>query len=47
MLEISELIKDIEDKFNVSAAAPVLSWRGNSGAPAEGALKKNLNLRLN
>ena len=23
MLEISELIKDIEDKFNVSAAAPV------------------------
>ena len=23
MLEVSELIKDIEDKFNVSAAAPV------------------------
>ena len=23
MLEISELIKDIEEKFNVSAAAPV------------------------
>ena len=29
MLEISELIKDIEDKFNVSAAAPV-GLRGSS-----------------
>ena len=36
MLEISELIKDIEDKFNVSAAAPVAVAGGAaSGAPAE------------
>ena len=32
MLEISELIKDIEDKFNVSAAAPVAVAGG--AAPA-------------
>ena len=37
MLEISELIKDIEDKFNVSAAAPVAVAGGAApGAPAEG-----------
>ena len=35
MLEISELIKDIEDKFNVSAAAPVAVAGG--AAPAAGA----------
>ena len=39
MLEISELIKDIEDKFNVSAAAPVAvaaaPAAGDSGAAAE------------
>ena len=35
MLEISELIKDIEDKFNVSAAAPVAVAGG--AAPATGA----------
>ena len=34
MLEISELIKDIEDKFNVSAAAPVAVAGG--AAPAAG-----------
>ena len=34
MLEISELIKDIEDKFNVSAAAPVAVAGG--AAPAVG-----------
>jgi len=33
MLEISELIKDIEDKFGVSAAAPVAVAGG--AAPAE------------
>ena len=33
MLEISELIKDIEDKFGVSAAAPVAVAGG--GAPVE------------
>ena len=32
MLEISELIKDIEDKFGVSAAAPVAVAGG--AAPA-------------
>ena len=34
MLEISELIKDIEDKFGVTAAAPVAIAGG--AAPAEG-----------
>ena len=34
MLEISELIKDIEDKFNVSAAAPVAV--AGATAPAAG-----------
>ena len=33
MLEISELIKDIEDKFNVSAAAPVAV--AGAAAPAD------------
>jgi|TARA_B110000263_G_scaffold241799_1_gene246446 large subunit ribosomal protein L7/L12 len=36
MLEISELIKDIEDKFNVSAAVPVAVAGGAAqGASAE------------
>ena len=41
MLEISDLIKDIEDKFNVSAAAPVAvagvaaSGAGDAGAAEE------------
>ncbi len=40
MLEISDLIKDIEDKFNVSAAAPVAvagvaAPAGGDGAAAE------------
>ena len=35
MLEISELIKDIEDKFNVSAAAPV-AVAGAAAPAAEG-----------
>jgi large subunit ribosomal protein L7/L12 len=34
MLEISELIKDIEDKFNVSAAAPVAVAGGAAPAAA-------------
>ena len=34
MLEISELIKDIEEKFNVSAAAPVAV--AGAAAPAAG-----------
>jgi len=32
MLEISELISDIEDKFGVSAAAPVAVAAGDAGA---------------
>ena len=36
MLEISELIKDIEDKFDVSAAAPVAALYGD--LPKEPAL---------
>jgi len=35
MLEISELIKDIEDKFNVSAAAPV-AVAGGAAPAADG-----------
>jgi len=34
MLEISELIKDIEDKFNVSAAAPVAVAAAATGGDA-------------
>ena len=37
MLEISELIKDIEDKFGVSAAAPVAVAGGAAPASAESA----------
>ncbi len=33
MLEISELISDIEDKFGVSAAAPVAVAAAGFGAP--------------
>ncbi len=35
MLEISELIKDIEDKFDVSAAAPVAVAGGAAPAAAD------------
>ena len=37
MLEVSELIKDIEDKFGVSAAAPVAMAAPAAGGAAEGA----------
>jgi large subunit ribosomal protein L7/L12 len=42
MLEISELIKEIEDKFGVTAAAPVAVAAGPAaaGAPAEAAEEK-------
>ncbi len=36
MLEISDLISDIEEKFGVSAAAPV-AVAGGAAAPADGA----------
>ncbi len=43
MLEISELIKDIEDKFGVTAAAPVAVAAGTAAgaAPAEAAEEKS------
>ncbi len=43
MLEISELIKDIEDKFDVTAAAPVAVAAGPAAgaAPAEAAEEKS------
>ena len=42
MLEISELIKEIEDKFGVTAAAPaaVVAGPAATGAPAEAAEEK-------
>jgi len=36
MLEVSELIKDIEEKFGVSSAAPVAMAAPAAGAGAEG-----------
>ena len=49
MLEISELIKNIEEKFDVSAAAPVavagaLAPAGGSDAPAEEKSEFNIEL---
>ena len=44
MLEISDLIKDIEEKFGVTAAAPVAVAAGPAGgaaAPAEAAEEKS------
>ena len=42
MLEISELIKDIENKFNVSAAAPVaVAGGGAPVVPGEAAEEKS------
>lgn len=47
MLEISELIKDIEDKFNVSAAAPVAVAGGAApGAPAEDAAEEKSDFKV-
>jgi len=36
VLELSEFIKELEEKFGVSAAAPVAPMAGMAGAPAEG-----------
>jgi large subunit ribosomal protein L7/L12 len=36
MLEISELIKEIEEKFGVKAAAPQVTMAAGAGAGAEG-----------
>ena len=48
MLEVSELIKDIEDKFGVSSAAPVAmaapaAGAADSGAAAEARMSLILN----
>ena len=40
MLEVSELIKDIEEKFGVTAAAPMAVATGPAAAPAEAAEEK-------
>ena len=40
MLEISELITEIEEKFGVSAAAPVAVVAASSSGPDEGEAKK-------
>ncbi|MFQ5787453.1 MAG: 50S ribosomal protein L7/L12 [Thermodesulfobacteriota bacterium] len=37
MLEISDLIKEVEEKFNVKAAAPQVAVAPAAGAPAAGA----------
>ena len=41
MLEVSELIKDIEEKFNVSAAAPVAVAAGPPAGEAAAAEEKS------
>ena len=47
MLEISELIKDIEDKFDVSAAAPVAVAGGAApGASAESAPEEKSDFKV-
>lgn len=41
VLELSELVKELEDKFGVSAAAPVaVAAAGGGGAPAEEAAEE-------
>ena len=48
MLEVSELIKDIEDKFGVTAAAPVAvaAAPGAGGAEAAGEEKSEFDVEL-
>ena len=50
MLEVSELIKDIEEKFGVSAAAPVAMAAPAAGAAEEGGeaaeVKDNFDIEL-
>ena len=40
LLEMSELVKNLEDKFGVTAAAPVAAMPAAAGAPAEAAEEK-------
>ena len=42
MLEISELITEIEEKFGVSAAAPVAVAAASSSGPDEGEEKNRI-----
>ena len=49
MIEISELVKDIEDKFGVTAAVPVAAAAGAAGggdAAADTAEKRDFNVVL-
>lgn len=49
MIEISELVKDIEDKFGVTAAVPVAAVAGAAGggdAAADAAEKSDFNVVL-
>lgn len=46
VLELSELVKDMEEKFGVSAAAPVAVAAAPAGAAAAGEEKRNLMLFL-
>ncbi len=49
MIEISELVKDIEDKFGVTAAVPVAAAAGAAGggdATADAAEKSDFNVVL-
>ena len=41
VLELSELVKELEDKFGVKASAPVMAMAGMAGAPAEAPAGKN------
>ena len=40
LLEMSELVKNLEDKFGVTAAAPVAAMPAAAGAPAEAVEEK-------
>ena len=48
MIEISELVKDIEDKFGVTAAVPVAAAAGgaSTGEASEGAEKSSFDVVL-
>jgi large subunit ribosomal protein L7/L12 len=40
VLELSQLVKELEEKFGVSAAAPMMMAAAGAGAPAEAAEEK-------
>ncbi|OGF64614.1 50S ribosomal protein L7/L12 [Candidatus Giovannonibacteria bacterium RIFCSPHIGHO2_02_42_15] len=45
-LELSDLVKKIEEKFGVSAAMPVMAAAGNGGGDAEAEEKTSFNVEL-